>query len=232
MSAVEHETELVATWDPYEPHPDDFFDELYAKLKPECEAIDRALRGFAQRADPDGAPLSRTRRLHVAERAGGDRVCCSSCRWRSSSRRSRSTRCSTASRSASTCCRCAAISRASSTAPKTIMAYFRERLGVGHLETTDDGLFSYEEVECLAACDRAPCMQVNLRFKYDLTPQMIDDMLVGDARRHLRRRRRCPQTQGAGTARGRSKPKPAASRPAASASRIPTTPAASAIAAA
>ena len=59
-----------------------------------------------------------------------------------------------------------------------IMAYFRERLGVEHLETTADGLFSYEEVECLAACDRAPCMQVNLRFRYDLTPPMIDDMLA------------------------------------------------------
>jgi NADH-quinone oxidoreductase subunit E len=59
-----------------------------------------------------------------------------------------------------------------------IMAYFREQLGIGHLQTTDDGLFSYEEVECLAACDRAPCMQVNLRFKYDLTPAMIDDMLA------------------------------------------------------
>ncbi len=59
-----------------------------------------------------------------------------------------------------------------------IMAYFREQLGIGHLETTADGLFSYEEVECLAACDRAPCMQVNLDFVYDLTPQMIDDMLA------------------------------------------------------
>ncbi|HET9096330.1 MAG TPA: NAD(P)H-dependent oxidoreductase subunit E, partial [Candidatus Baltobacteraceae bacterium] len=51
------------------------------------------------------------------------------------------------------------------------------KLGVGHLQTTDDGLFSYEEVECLAACDRATCMQVNLEFVYDLTPQMIDEML-------------------------------------------------------
>ena len=59
-----------------------------------------------------------------------------------------------------------------------IMAYFREQLGIGHLQTTDDGLFSYEEVECLAACDRAPCMQVNLEFAYDLTPRMIDDMLA------------------------------------------------------
>ena len=59
-----------------------------------------------------------------------------------------------------------------------IMAHFRARLGVGNLETTDDGLFSYEEAECLAACDRAPCMQINLEFRYDLTPAMVDDMLA------------------------------------------------------
>ena len=58
-----------------------------------------------------------------------------------------------------------------------IMAYFRQKLGIGHLQTTDDGLFSYEEVECLAACDRATCMQVNLDFVYNLTPQMIDEMI-------------------------------------------------------
>lgn len=58
-----------------------------------------------------------------------------------------------------------------------IHAYFREKLGIGHLQTTADGLFSYEEVECLAACDRPTCMQVNLEFVYDLTPQMIDQML-------------------------------------------------------
>jgi len=59
-----------------------------------------------------------------------------------------------------------------------IMAYFREKLGVGHLQTTPDGVFSYEEVECLAACDRATCMQVNLEFVYDLTPQKIDELLA------------------------------------------------------
>ncbi len=58
-----------------------------------------------------------------------------------------------------------------------IMAYWREKLGIGHLQTTEDGLFSYEEVECLAACDRATCMEVNLEFVYDLTPQRIDEML-------------------------------------------------------
>ena len=58
-----------------------------------------------------------------------------------------------------------------------IMAHFRERLGIGHLQTTPDGLFSYEEAECLASCDRAPCMQVNLEFIYDLTKEKVDAML-------------------------------------------------------
>jgi NADH-quinone oxidoreductase subunit E len=59
-----------------------------------------------------------------------------------------------------------------------IMAYAREQLGVAHLETTDDGLISYEEVECLAACDRAPCAQVNLEFVYDLTRESVDAMIA------------------------------------------------------
>jgi NADH:ubiquinone oxidoreductase subunit E len=59
-----------------------------------------------------------------------------------------------------------------------MMAYARAQLGIGHLETTDDGLISYEEVECLAACDRAPCAQVNLEFVYDLTRESVDAMLA------------------------------------------------------
>jgi NADH-quinone oxidoreductase subunit E len=59
-----------------------------------------------------------------------------------------------------------------------IMAYARRQLGIEHLETTGDGLISYEEVECLAACDRAPCAQVNLEFVYDLTRESVDAMIA------------------------------------------------------
>ncbi len=31
-------------------------------------------------------------------------------------------------------------------------------------ETSSDGLFTVEEVECLATCDRAPCLHVNYRY--------------------------------------------------------------------
>ncbi|MDQ2993230.1 MAG: NAD(P)H-dependent oxidoreductase subunit E [Candidatus Eremiobacteraeota bacterium] len=61
---------------------------------------------------------------------------------------------------------------------REIAKYFHEKLGIGHLQTTADGLFSYEEVECLAACDKPTCMQVNLDFVYSLTPAAIDEMLV------------------------------------------------------
>jgi NADH-quinone oxidoreductase subunit E len=59
-----------------------------------------------------------------------------------------------------------------------MMTYFREKLRTEHVHTSEDGLFSYEEVECLAACDRAPCMQVNLEFIYDLTKEKIDGMIA------------------------------------------------------
>jgi NADH-quinone oxidoreductase E subunit len=37
----------------------------------------------------------------------------------------------------------------------------RDKLGIGHGETTADGRFSFEEVECLASCGTAPVIQIN-----------------------------------------------------------------------
>ena len=36
-----------------------------------------------------------------------------------------------------------------------------DELGIGPGETTEDGLFTLETAECLAACERAPAMMVN-----------------------------------------------------------------------
>ena len=58
-----------------------------------------------------------------------------------------------------------------------ILEHCRKRLAVGHKETTPDGLFSLEEVECLGACCGAPAMQVNYDFYEDLTPQKVDALL-------------------------------------------------------
>jgi NADH-quinone oxidoreductase subunit E len=40
----------------------------------------------------------------------------------------------------------------------------KEHLGVGHDQTTEDGVFTLEHAECLAACDYAPVMTVNYEY--------------------------------------------------------------------
>jgi NADH-quinone oxidoreductase subunit E len=58
-----------------------------------------------------------------------------------------------------------------------LQAHARWRLGLRSGETSADGKFTYEEVECLAACDRAPCLQHNLEYHYDVTPAEFDRLL-------------------------------------------------------
>ena len=58
-----------------------------------------------------------------------------------------------------------------------ILNHCSKRLGIGHKQTTPDGLFSLEEVECLGACCGAPAMQVNYEYYEDLTPEKIDKLI-------------------------------------------------------
>ena len=54
-------------------------------------------------------------------------------------------------------------------------------LGVRAGGTTTDGVFTLEESECLADCDRTPCVQVNHRYVGAQTPESFD-ALLGDLR--------------------------------------------------
>lgn len=60
----------------------------------------------------------------------------------------------------------------------------RELIGPPH-ETTEDGLLSWEPVECLAFCNWAPIAQVNYRDVPQLSPnraeQLISDVRAGRA---------------------------------------------------
>jgi NADH-quinone oxidoreductase subunit E len=58
-----------------------------------------------------------------------------------------------------------------------LFEYCSKRLGIGHKQTTQDGRFSLEEVECLGACCGAPAMQVNYSYYENLTPEKIDALL-------------------------------------------------------
>lgn len=60
-----------------------------------------------------------------------------------------------------------------------VIAHVKKRLGIGHKGTTADGMFSFEEVECIGACSWAPAMQVNYDFHEKLTSEKADKILDG-----------------------------------------------------
>ena len=55
-----------------------------------------------------------------------------------------------------------------------ILDHCKHTLGIGHKETTRDGVFSLEEVECIGACCWAPAIQINYDFHENLTPKKVD----------------------------------------------------------
>ena len=58
-----------------------------------------------------------------------------------------------------------------------VIAHARKKLGIGHKGTTADGMFTFEEVECIGACSWGPAMQVNYDFHEELTPEKVDEIL-------------------------------------------------------
>src|SRR5262245_18325528 len=58
-----------------------------------------------------------------------------------------------------------------------LMEHCEKKLGIGHKQTTPDGMISLEEVECIGACSWAPAVQVNYDFHENLTPDAMDKVL-------------------------------------------------------
>jgi NADH-quinone oxidoreductase subunit E len=54
-----------------------------------------------------------------------------------------------------------------------------KKLGVGHKQTTSDGVFSLEEVECMGACSWAPAVEINYDYHHDVTPEKFDALIEG-----------------------------------------------------
>jgi NADH-quinone oxidoreductase subunit E len=53
-----------------------------------------------------------------------------------------------------------------------------QKLQIRPGQTTPDGLFSLNEVECLGSCGTAPVMLVNDDFHENLTPEKVDQLLM------------------------------------------------------
>ena len=53
----------------------------------------------------------------------------------------------------------------------------QRKLGLKHKQTSADGVFSLEEVECMGACSWAPALQVNYDFHHEMTPEKFDELM-------------------------------------------------------
>jgi len=58
-----------------------------------------------------------------------------------------------------------------------IFEHCKKNLGVGNKQTSADGLFYLEEVECIGACSWAPAMMMNYDFVENLTTEKIDELI-------------------------------------------------------
>ena len=58
-----------------------------------------------------------------------------------------------------------------------IQKVIEKKLGLKDGETTPDGVFSYQAVECLASCHTAPCLQVNDDYHENLTPAKVEGLI-------------------------------------------------------
>jgi NADH-quinone oxidoreductase subunit E len=58
-----------------------------------------------------------------------------------------------------------------------IIAYIKQKLGIGVGETTADGMFTLKTVECLGACGYAPMMQLGKFYREHLTPEKVDQII-------------------------------------------------------
>ncbi|MBM3310137.1 MAG: NADH-quinone oxidoreductase subunit NuoE [Candidatus Aminicenantes bacterium] len=58
-----------------------------------------------------------------------------------------------------------------------ILDYVRKKLGLNVGETSADGRFTLNTVECLGACEQAPCLMVNFDHYGNLTENRVDEIL-------------------------------------------------------
>ena len=58
-----------------------------------------------------------------------------------------------------------------------LMHHLEKKLGISEGQSTADGKYTLLEAECLAACDKAPVAQVNLRYHGPVAPEQADELL-------------------------------------------------------
>ncbi|MDG1846483.1 MAG: NAD(P)H-dependent oxidoreductase subunit E [Acidimicrobiales bacterium] len=59
-----------------------------------------------------------------------------------------------------------------------VLEHAEDSLGVKQGEITKDGKFSFEGVECIAACTEGPCLQINYRYVNKVNSSDFDDLVA------------------------------------------------------
>ena len=72
---------------------------------------------------------------------------------------------------------CEGISCALCGGAEAMVEYLEQKLGIKAGETTPDGLFSLEKVQCLASCGTSPAVRVNDELYDDLNYDKVDRLL-------------------------------------------------------
>lgn len=60
---------------------------------------------------------------------------------------------------------------------ESLLDYLKKKLNIGLGEITEDKKIMISSVECLGACEQAPCMMVNFNYYGDLDEGKIDKIL-------------------------------------------------------
>lgn len=100
-----------------------------------------------------------------------------------------------------------------------LLHHAEHKLGIKAGSTTPDGRFTIEDVECIAACTEAPCLQVNYRYFHKITTDefdaLIDDLRAGKRKDEIpphgtlaRVRQHIPAERAAGPADPSGTPEP------------------------
>ena len=100
-----------------------------------------------------------------------------------------------------------------------LLHHAEHKLGIKAGSTTPDGKFTIEDVECIAACTEAPCLQVNYRYFHKITNDefdaLVDDLRAGKRKDEIpphgtlaRVRQHIPADRAAGPADPKGAPEP------------------------
>jgi NADH-quinone oxidoreductase subunit E len=60
---------------------------------------------------------------------------------------------------------------------ESLLEHLKNKLGIEVGETTADKKFTLTTVECLGACEQAPCMMINFDYYGNLDEEKVDGIL-------------------------------------------------------